>query len=372
MLGRHRLAVDKWADTFCILAPYADEIFWHWEDLEFRDDTVYIIGREELSRSLQDILAKAQNNVIWSYVAEGSRMLIRQIEVLKFMHLVRGNTLGLMHGGNVNGDFDFPTVTSDFPFVDIVTAPENQIAHQEWRQVYEKLDKPYTFLMLNGRLRSHRKYLIDGLRGRGLLDQALWTNLQTRVEIAGTLPVSGLSEPIRLLPPEYEFAEAATKIDQLKSSAGWIKPALFDNVHWGDQIINPGAYIDTYFSLVTESVFEYHCSFRTEKVWKPMVMCHPFVVASTTGFYRDLHNLGFRTFGHLIDEGFDLVDDPVDRAQRIIDVVADICYNGPEQFLQASRDVCEYNYQRLSEYNLQEKKRLITDLESYLDKRIQV
>ena len=28
-------------------------------------------------------------------------------------------------------------------------------------------------------------------------------------------------------------------------------------------------------------------------------MGHPFIVASTPGFYRDLHNLGFRTFGAL-------------------------------------------------------------------------
>jgi hypothetical protein len=370
MLGKYRLAVDKWADTFCILAPYADEVFSDWEEVEFRRDTFYIIGKEALTRSLENISSKSQGNVILSHVAEGSITVVRDIERLKLMELLQHNVLGLMHGGNINVKFNFPTVINDFPFSDIITAPENRIAHREWEQIYQKIDKPYTFLMLNGRLRSHRKFLIDALRDRGLLDQALWTNLQTRLEVAGTLPAKDIKEPIRLLPPEYEFAEAAKQMASIDGSLSWAKYKLFENVHWGDRVINPKAYIDTYFSLVTETVFEYHCSFRTEKIWKPVVMCQPFVVASTTGFYRDLRNLGFRTFGGLIDESFDLIDDPIDRAQRIVDVVADICYNGPNQFLQAARSICEHNYQRLDEYSRQEKCRLVGDLEVYLDKRL--
>ena len=62
-------------------------------------------------------------------------------------------------------------------------------------------------------------------------------------------------------------------------------------------------------------------------------------------------NSGILAFGHLIDETFDMIDDPKSRADRIVDVVADICYNGAASFLEAARSVCKYNYQQLREHN---------------------
>jgi uncharacterized protein YggL (DUF469 family) len=110
---------------------------------------------------------------------------------------------------------------------------------------------------------------------------------------------------------------------------------LFGNT-WGDAEVNPAPYIDTYFSVVTETIFDYPYTFRTEKIWKPMIMEHPFVAAANRGYYKDLHSAGFQTFGHLIDESFDQIDDPRDRADRIVDTVADICYNGAASFLEAA------------------------------------
>jgi uncharacterized protein YggL (DUF469 family) len=96
-------------------------------------------------------------------------------------------------------------------------------------------------------------------------------------------------------------------------------------------------------------------------------MCHPFVAAANCGYYRDLHSAGFQTFGHLIDESFDLIDDPKSRADRIVDTVADICYNGAASFLEAARSVCKYNYQQLREHNARERALLPKKLGQYLN-----
>ena len=98
-----------------------------------------------------------------------------------------------------------------------------------------------------------------------------------------------------------------------------------------------------------------------------MIMRHPFVVAANSGYYRDLHHAGFKTFGHLIDEDFDTVDNPTDRANRIVDVVKDICYNGASSFLAASADVCKYNYQHLREHNQQERNQFPLKLAQYIN-----
>jgi hypothetical protein len=127
--------------------------------------------------------------------------------------------------------------------------------------------------------------------------------------------------------------------------SGFAKYSLFGN-DWGEIYLNPRPYSDTYFSLVTETVFEYPYSFRTEKIWKPICMGHPFVVAANAGYYRDLHALGFRTFGHLIDESFDSIANVQDRIDRIADIVHDISRN-PVEFMLAAEETSKYNQQHL-------------------------
>jgi len=73
------------------------------------------------------------------------------------------------------------------------------------------------------------------------------------------------------------------------------------------------------------------------------------VFVSNRGYYRDFHNLGFRTWGHLIDESFDLIDNVQDRIDRIAAVVADLCRQDLPSFLQAAQEVCKYNQQHLAE-----------------------
>jgi hypothetical protein len=259
---------------------------------------------------------------------------------------------------------------TDCYFSNIVEYTENKAAQLQSALDY-KTHRPYEFLFLNGRLRPHRKYLIDHLRAHGLLAHALWTNLGSQVEMAFTSQLgTGKTEPIRLLPPEYEIDRAVPQLTQVPD-LGFVKHQLFGNT-WGDAIVNPDAYIDTSFSLVTETIFDYPYTFRTEKIWKPMIMCHPFVVAANRGYYRDLHDAGFKTFGQLVDESFDLIDDPTDRANRVVAVVKDICYNGAEAFLEAARGTCKYNYQQLREHNKRERSLLPEYLAKHIDERSRI
>jgi hypothetical protein len=175
---------------------------------------------------------------------------------------------------------------------------------------------------------------------------------------------TGVAEPVRLLPPQYEIDRALPNMSTLPT--GFVKHHLFGNT-WGDAEINPAPYIDSYFSVVTETIFDYPYTFRTEKIWKPMIMEHPFVAAANPGYYRDLHSAGFQTFGHLIDESFDSIDDPKSRADRIVDTVADICYNGAASFLEAAKPICKYNYQQLREHNARERAELPNRLAQYIN-----
>jgi hypothetical protein len=367
MLGNHKIIVDEWAEVWDLLKPYADGSFWQWPE-QLDPDAVYIVGRVVLKENWQAITEWATQypgHIVFSNPAEGSETILLQLRRLMIAEYVRDGRIGLLTSGDLEPGWNY--CRTDGYFSNIVEYMENldAAAHNVQTQ-----HKPYNFLFLNGRLRPHRKYLIDAMREQGLLDRAIWTNLGDHVEMTWSSRLqTQLDEPVKLLPPQYEIARAVPNMDDVPT--GFVKHHLFGNT-WGDAIVNPQAYVDTCFSVVTETIFDYPYTFRTEKIWKPMIMCHPFVAAANPGYYRDLHAAGFRTFGHLIDESFDSIDDPADRANRIVDTVADICYNGAASFLKSAEDVCKYNYQHLREHNARERAELPDRLTQYINERFRI
>jgi hypothetical protein len=154
---------------------------------------------------------------------------------------------------------------------------------------------------------------------------------------------------LKWLPTEYEVEryQNAT-INPGPANQTLIKHELFNNT-WGEIYLKVKPYRDTYFSLVTETVFEQPWPFRTEKIAKPIAIGHPFIVATNPGYYRDLHRLGFKTFGHVIDESFDQIENHQDRMDRIVDIVADLCQQDLALFHKECYNVCKYNQQHLQE-----------------------
>jgi hypothetical protein len=366
MLGPHKLVVDEWCEVWRLLEPYADTSFWQWPDT-FDSTAIYIVGRTAFERHRDAILPLAQRypgQIIFANPAEGSQTILMQLARHGITELVRDQTIGLIAAGDLESGWNYCQI--DY-FTDIVEYDDNRNAAL-MAALKHNNHRPYDFLFLNGRLRPHRKYLIDGLQMRSLLDQALWSNLESQVTLAYTSQlVVDDSEPIRLLPAEYELERAVPNMANLPTS-GNVKTELFGNT-WGDGIVNHRCYTDTWFSLVSETVFDYPYSFRTEKIWKPILMGHPFVVAANRGYYHDLHQVGFHTFNSLIDESFDLIDRPEDRLASIISVVDDICANGPDKFWAAAQDICKYNRQRLVEYNQEQRSQFPDNLRKYLDER---
>ena len=135
-----------------------------------------------------------------------------------------------------------------------------------------------------------------------------------------------------------------------------LKYNLFNN-EWGEIYLKSEPYIDSYFSVVTETVFNYPYSFRTEKIWKPVAIGHPWIAVANRGYYRDMQALGFKTFGHIIDESFDLIDNNQDRLERIAMVVEDLCQQDLVKFLKECYNVCKYNQQHFAEMRIKVRKK---------------
>jgi hypothetical protein len=367
MLGTHKLVVDEWAEVWDLLKLYADDSFWQWPDT-FDPDAQYIVGRVVLKdnwQTITDLATQYPGRIIFSNPAEGSETVLLQLKRLRIAEYVRDGRIGLLTSGDLEPGWNY--CKTDCYFSNIVEYTENKAAQLQ-SALGHKSHRPYEFLFLNGRLRPHRKYLIDHLRAQGLLSHALWTNLGSQVEMAFTSQLdTGKTEPIRLLPPEYEIDRAVAQ-QALVPQSGFVKHELFGNT-WGDAIVNHCCYTDTWFSVVTETIFDYPYTFRTEKIWKPVLMAHPFVVAANQGYLKDLRAAGFQTFHTLIDERYDQIDCPRTRIERIIDTVRGISEMGAAKFWEASRDICKYNQQHLVEYNREQRAQLPLKLLDYINER---
>ena len=375
MLHNRRIVLDQWSEVYDLLRDYADQEFWRFSELEFDPDAITIIGRVQLKENYYRVCELAERypgRIMFCNPAEGSQTILLQLRRLRIEDLVRSGKILLMTSGDLEPPWQH--IKTDSYFSNICEYTENIEASKH--DVRATMDKPYDFLLLNGRLRPHRKYLLHRMRELQLLDRGLWTCLDRRCDMRWTsyltLPWQDRDlmddpEEIRLLPPAYEIERAAANLDRDLPDRD-VKHFLFNNT-WGDAIINPRAYTDTAFSIVTETIYDYPFTFRTEKIWKPMIMAHPFVAVANVGYYRSLHAAGFRTFDTLIDERFDDIWEPHERLEAIIEVIQDIVRNGAGAFLAASEDICKYNQEHLREHNQRERAALPQSIIDYLDAR---
>tara|TARA_B100000029_G_scaffold135788_1_gene130268 strand:- start:13052 stop:14371 length:1320 start_codon:yes stop_codon:yes gene_type:complete len=88
---------------------------------------------------------------------------------------------------------------------------------------------------------------------------------------------------------------------------------------------NKEPYLNTYFSIVTETPFNEKMGMTSEKVWRPMLHFHPFIVHGSKGTLKEIRKLGFKTFEPYIDESYDDESDNGKRMQKFTDEVIRIC-----------------------------------------------
>ena len=350
----HKLIADTFCDVYSLLEPWIDDHFWNFESYDPDPGSICVVGRKQVFENTEKFksLCEQDCRVVFANSAEGSSTQLGQLRRLGIeQHVLDGRIL-LLTGGRMPNQYAH--MVHEHFLVRILAYQENLDQMSRSPEIFSKSKKPYTFLFLNGRSRPHRKYLWHRFSELGLLDDALWTMLEGRG--AGhavlQLPRANIDlmtepTPVRCLPAHYEVEKYRKPPDtQIGDTDRYIKFDIFDN-EWGEIYLEAAPYVDTYFSVITETVLEYPWSFFTEKIAKPLAMGHPWLAATNRGFYRDLRNLGFRTFGHVIDESFDLIDNDRDRMERVIKITQDLCQKNLALFLSACEEVCKYNQQHL-------------------------
>ena len=187
--------------------------------------------------------------------------------------------------------------------------------HKDTKFKFDHSNKKYDFLYLNKAPRPHRLKLYKKLKDKGILDNSIHT-------------FTLLKEPRRL-----------EKMYELPG----IDPE--DYPRFGkDQDIYEVPYNDTACSIISETNDNDYEVFMTEKIWKPIIAQHLFIVHGNYLYLQRLREMGFKTFNNYFEEAYDLDRDPDIRIDTIVDV-CDRLRDAPWQdiYLQ-SKALRQYNF----------------------------
>ena len=191
----------------------------------------------------------------------------------------------------------------------------------------ESQDRDKYFLLLNRAPRIHRMAFICWLHSRNLL-KTTFTSYPSE-----ELSPYKFSKKVHL--SEYFsnmlFVDKKTKSDAL---LGWKDleenhlPLIVDVDEWDTNHYGTSAdwlYNRTFFSIVTESIFEDVSIFLDEKVWKPIYNYHPFIILGCPNSLKKLREMGFKTFEPFINESYDIEVNPGKRMGMVVDEVERLC-----------------------------------------------
>jgi len=213
---------------------------------------------------------------------------------------------------------------------------------------YNKIEK--TFLCLNNRQRPHRKNLFILWNLNNLIkdsfysmpDKSGYTHENKTYSLSDYIDTNLMNKVG--VTPEY--------IDEIQKTL----PLNLDDPK-PKHLISLFGSISSYYqssliSIVTETNFEDTDIFNTEKIFKPMINRHPFILIGSYKTLEKLRELGYKTFSEFWDESYDDIEDPTERLLKIVEICKDInnwSDQQKESFFYKSMTITNHNHKLLTE-----------------------
>jgi hypothetical protein len=108
-----------------------------------------------------------------------------------------------------------------------------------------------------------------------------------------------------------------------------LQSVVYDKSLWGNIIswgatLNEDAHMSTFVNIITETLWNTESIFFTEKTYKPIYMCQPFILFGNPYSLKKLKEYGFKTFDKWWDESYDEELDLDIRLEKITKVLEEI------------------------------------------------
>lgn len=224
----------------------------------------------------------------------------------------------------------------------------SHIIYHSYRTKPERLSTRWNsesdkFLFLNAiPSRLNRIRLMSMYWKKGLLNNCIWSLFKPYSEI--------IERDCRLFADiltddEYqEFIKIAFKKLDDVPSINFKIASLTSPTDW---TIEQKFYNETKLSVVSETFFKRGQPLDdiSEKTWRAIANCHPFIIAGTPGIRRCLESLGFKTFVEYLKYDYDDFHDYDERLNAIVENTEYFLINSNQYANQIKIDI-EYNYQQ--------------------------
>jgi hypothetical protein len=204
--------------------------------------------------------------------------------------------------------------------------------------------RPNKFICLNRRPSSHRFAMVTGLfpyKDMGILTMA---------------KNAGYNDDFRNSSEDTFFREFPTLkdyyLDNVKSNIPLIykhdiiDPEI-DNPNFDDQV---DKFHQSYLQIITETHYRNNTLFLSEKIFKPICHCQPFVVFGNPKTLELLRSLGYATFSNWIDESYDEELDPEKKYYKIMSSITEFINRSPDELtsmIVQMKHIFDHNYENL-------------------------
>ena len=216
----------------------------------------------------------------------------------------------------------------------------SRYCQQRLSELRDDLDhKPYRFDALLGVVRPHR-----------VLVHELWQQSKYKDEIFLTFHGPNAEHGIWHDP----HVIVRTDWGQDNPDPGMLKSTPWTYVGHDDgqgsqigtqNIVPVQIFNDTWFSLITEGYISDMGTRLTEKIAKAFVAKRFFVYFGAHKDLARMTRLGFQTFGHIVDESYDNIQDDTHRWRAAWQVVEWVCQQDPLELNRATESVRLHNQQ---------------------------
>jgi len=189
-------------------------------------------------------------------------------------------------------------------------------------------------LCLNAKVRPHR--LAGAAAARRILRDRLWLTWGGKDDL---FTVEKAMAEIREVLPSFESVALEQHLPE---------SSLPNSVGVGGHEDAPlEAAAQCFLHLVTESDYRHYSDRFSEKVLKPIALHRPFIVYGPQGILRRLRELGFRTFGDILDETYDEIENEDARLAAVLASLEALSRRDHRTVIDAASDICRHNQAHL-------------------------
>ena len=198
------------------------------------------------------------------------------------------------------------------------------------------LVKPKMFDALLGRKKPHRDQAYEFLQANNMLDIGVVTYINDyRVKFSEKDSNQWRWQADGIDDLGFQIADKDFTVDIVKYHGYNMSIS---------QIIPIEIYNETAYSLVCETNFDNQFVFITEKTIKPILARRLFITLGNQYHLAALRRLGFQTFGDIIDESYDTIENPQERHAAALEQLKYLCTQDQAIVLDKIRPVLDFNF----------------------------